>query len=192
MRIVVDDNLAELGCKSITKAGDVLLYTSSPRSKPGPEAKIVIDQPGEFEIGDISIMGIAVRGHMDDENQHSNTIFKIIAGELSVLVTGHMHPDVVENQLEVIGIVDVMFIPVGGNGYTLDPVGALKVIKEVEPSLIIPTHYADKEIKYQVPQLDLNSALKELAMEPKEVTNKLRLKTGELSDITQLVVLEKS
>jgi L-ascorbate metabolism protein UlaG (beta-lactamase superfamily) len=83
-------------------------------------------------------------------------------------------------------------IPVGGSGYTLDPVGALTVIKEIEPKLVIPTHYADKAVKYEVPQVDLDHALKELAMEPKETVAKLKLKSGELSDVMQLVVLETS
>jgi hypothetical protein len=42
-----------------------------------------------------------------------------------------------------------------------------------------------------VPQVDLASALKEIGMEPKETVSKLKLKPGELSEITQLVVLEK-
>jgi len=85
-----------------------------------------------------------------------------------------------------------MFVPVGGNGYTLDPVGALKLIKAVEPKLVVPTHYADKSLKYEVPQQNLEDALKEIGMEVKERLPKLKLKPGELTDVTQLVVLEKS
>jgi hypothetical protein len=43
-----------------------------------------------------------------------------------------------------------------------------------------------------VPQQDLTAALKELGMEPKETISKLKLKPSELSDITQLILLEKS
>jgi L-ascorbate metabolism protein UlaG (beta-lactamase superfamily) len=89
-------------------------------------------------------------------------------------------------------MVDVMVVPVGGNGYTVDPVGALKLIKAVEPKLLIPTHYADKALKYEVPQQELGNALKELGMEPKESTAKLKLKPVDLTDLTQLIVIEKS
>ncbi len=85
-----------------------------------------------------------------------------------------------------------MAVPVGGNGYTVDPGGALTLIKEVEPKLVVPTHYADKALSYPVPQQELSQALTELAMEPKETLAKLRLKHAELSDVTQLVILEKS
>ncbi len=187
-RLVVDDNLAELGAKSITKPDDVAIYTGS-ASQPSP-ARLTIVGPGEYEVSDISIMGVAARAHID-ESGSSATMFKLIAGDQSVLFTGHIYPELSEAQMEAIGRVDVMVVPIGGNGYTIDPVGALKLIKEVEPKLVIPTHYADKALKFPVPQQDLANALKELGMEPKETVAKLKLKGSELSDLTQLVILEK-
>lgn len=190
-RLVVDDNLAALGAKTVIKAGDVALYTQAYEA-PKVEVRIALDQPGEYEVNDISITGIAARAHMDEAGQHTATMYKLVAGEFNVLVTGHVHPDLPEKLWEQIGMVDVMFVPVGGSGYTLDPVGALKLIKEIEPKLVIPTHYADKALNYPVPQLDLAYALKELAMEPKETTARLKLKPTDLTDVTQLIVLEKS
>lgn len=189
-RIVVDDNLADLGGKSILKPDDVALYSMAHGE---PKAcKIAIDQPGEYEVGDISVMGIAARAHMDEADKRTATMYKLVVGDFNVLITGHVHPDLPENKWEQIGLVDVMFVPVGGSGYTLDPVGALKLIKEIEPKLVIPTHYADKALNYPVPQLALADALRELAMEPKETLAKLKLKPTDLTDITQLIVLEKS
>jgi len=190
-RLIFDDNLAELGSKSVVRPDDVALYTMQHEpTKTAP--RLVLDQPGEYEVSDISIMGIPARGHMDEEGQKNATMYKLVCGEFNVLVTGHVHPDLAESQWERIGLVDVMFVPVGGGGYTLDPVGALKLIKEIEPKLVIPTHYNDKSLKYPVPQLELADALKELAMEPKETTAKLKLKPMDLTDLTQLIVLEKS
>lgn len=189
-RIVADDNLADLGGKGVLKPEDVALFTMAHGE---PKAcKIAIDQPGEYEVSDISIIGIAARGHMDEAGQKTATMYKIVAGEFSVLVTGHVHPDLPDKIWEQIGIVDVMIVPVGGSGYTLDPIGALKLIKEIEPKLVIPTHYDDKALKFPVPQLALAEALKELAMEPKETVGKLKLKPTDLTDLTQLIVLEKS
>lgn len=190
-RIVVDDNLAELGAKSVLRAGDVALYTGA-HGQPAADVKLAIDIPGEYEVSDISIVGIPARAHMDEAGQKTATVYKVTAGDLNVLFTGHIHPDVSEKQLEDFGLVDVMFVPVGGHGYTLDPLGALKLIKEVEPKLVIPTHYDDKTLKFEVPQTDLKAALHELGMEPKETVSKLKVKPADLTDITQLIVLEKS
>lgn len=188
-RLVIDDNLVDLGAKSVCKADDVALFTGSHGNVKG---RLTFDGPGEYEVSDISIIGIAARAHIDEPGQLNATMFKVIAGEQSILFTGHIYPELDDKQLEAIGLVDVMVVPVGGNGYTVDPVGALKLIKEIEPKLVIPTHFADKALNYPVPQQTLADALKEMAMEPKETVAKLRLKPAELTDVTQLVVLENS
>lgn len=189
-RLVVDDNLKDLGVKSIVRAGDIALFTHEHGESP-VELRLLIDGPGEFEIGDISIRGMAVRAHMDEEGQKNATLYKITVDDVQLVVTGHIYPELTDSELEVIGAVDVLCIPVGGNGYTLDATGALKVIKEIEPKLIVPTHYADKSLKYPVPQAELADALKNLAMEPKETVAKLKIKPADLTEVTQLVVLER-
>jgi L-ascorbate metabolism protein UlaG (beta-lactamase superfamily) len=188
-RIVIDDNLAELGAKSITKPDDVVLFTSHPHEL---NARLIFDGPGEYEVSDISIIGIAAQAHVDEPGKLTATIFKLVFGEQSLLITGHIDPKLSDKQLEAIGHVDILAVPVGGNGYTTDPTGALQIIKAIEPKLVIPTHYADKTLKFPVPQQELAQALKELAMEPKETVTKLRLKPNELTDITQLIILERS
>ncbi|HJQ08530.1 MAG TPA: MBL fold metallo-hydrolase [Candidatus Saccharimonadales bacterium] len=191
VRLVLDDNLAELGAKSVAKEGDIALFTGA-HADPAMPAKLVIDQPGEYEVSGVSIYGIAARSHLDQENQKSATMYKILWDDLNIFMTGHIYPELKDAQLEAIGMVDVMFVPVGGNGYTLDSIGALKLIKKVEPKLIFPTHYDDPKFSFPVPQQSLADALKNLAMEPKETTSKLRLKSSELADLTQLIVLERS
>ncbi len=189
-RLVIDDNLADLGAKSITKPDDVALFTGPHGSSGTP--RLSFDSPGEYEVSDISVVGIAAQAHIDEPGSSGATMFKLIVGDVSVLITGHINPELSDQQLETIGMIDVLVVPVGGNGYTVDPVGTLKLIKAIEPKLVVPTHYADKALNYPVPQQELSNALTELAMEPKETVSKLKLKHGELSDITQLVILEKS
>lgn len=190
-RIVIDDTLADLGGKSIAKAGDIELFTSA-HAAPTAQAKIVIDQPGEYEVSGVSIHGIAARAHIDEESQKTATIYKIIFEDVKVLVTGHIYPELSDSQLEAIGMVDVMLVPVGGNGYTLDGVGALKLIKKIEPKLVVPTHYDDTSLNFPVPQQTLEQALHSLAMEAKESVPKLKIKPSELDDTTQLIVLERA
>ncbi|HEY5442071.1 MAG TPA: MBL fold metallo-hydrolase [Candidatus Saccharimonadales bacterium] len=189
-RIIIDDNLATLSAKSVTKPTDVALFTGPHEA--GKEARLSFDAPGEYEVSDISVIGIAARSHLEEEGKVGATMFKLVAGELSLLITGHIYPQLSDAQLEAVGMVDLLVVPVGGNGYTVDPVGALKLIKAIEPKLVVPTHYADKSLKYEVPQQELSAALKELGMETKETVVKLKLKPNELSDLTQLIILEKS
>jgi L-ascorbate metabolism protein UlaG (beta-lactamase superfamily) len=190
-RVVIDDNLADLGGKSIIRAGDVALFTNT-HGEPAQAAKIVIDHPGEFEVSGISIYGIAARAHMNEAGKKTATMYKLVIDDLRILITGHVYPELSDAQLEAIGMVDVMFVPVGGNGYTLDGIGALKIVKEVEPKMIIPTHYDVKGLNYPVPQQSLEDGLKALGMELKETVAKLKPKAADLSDVAQLIVLERS
>lgn len=188
-RVVIDDNLAALGGKSVTKDGDICLFTSE-HTAPSGKPKLVLDTPGEYEASNISVFGLQARSHMDEAGKQSAVIYKITWGETRVLVTGHIFPKLTDTELEQIGIVDVMFVPVGGNGYTLDAAGALQVIKAIDPKLVIPTHYSDTSLKFEVPQVELSDALHTIGMEPKETVPKLQFKPAEVTDTTQLVVLE--
>lgn len=187
--VVADDNLAKLGLKSITKPTDVSLHTFKGIAE--QDSQFTADMPGEYEIADAVIHGVGARGHMDEEGKVSATIFTVSAGDLNVAILGHIHPDLSDEQLEQIGEVDIAIVPVGGNGYTLDGTGALAVIKKLEPKVVIPTHYADKDIKYEVPQAELADALKNLGMEPTETVEKYKPKAAELTDTTQLIVLKR-
>jgi len=188
-RLVIDDNLTTLGAKSVAKAGDICVFTGEHAAVAG-DPKIVIDMPGEYEVSNVSIFGMQVRAHMDEPGTESATLYKITWGETRVLVTGHIFPKLSDDQLENIGIVDVMFVPVGGNGYTTDAGGALQLIKQVEPKVVIPTHYNDARLSFAVPQAELEDALKNMAMESKERVSKFQFKPAEATDTTQLVVIE--
>lgn len=189
-KVVVDDNLFDVGLKSISKAGEIILFTG-PHGPLTVDSGLIIDQPGEYEVSEVGINGIAARGHMDEAVKQTATMYRIDAEDIRVGILGHIYPELSDAQLEALGTIDVLIIPIGGNGYTLDPAGALHLIKEIEPKLIIPTHYDNKGIKYPVPQLPLQEVLKGLAMEPKETVAKLKIKPADFGETTELIVLER-
>lgn len=188
--VVIDDNLKKLGQSSVAKAGDIVIYTQEVLKAESKDPKLVIDRPGEYEVSAISVIGTPARSHMDSDEGKSATIFKIVAGGIRVAVVGHVFAELNETQLESIGTVDLLIVPVGNSGYTLDALGALKIIKNIEPKIVIPTHYADSKLNYEVPQTELETAVKEMSMEVHETVPKLKLKSSELPETMQLIVLE--
>lgn len=191
IRVVIDDTLAEFGLKTVTKQGDVALFTSA-HDAPATELRLFVDMPGEYEVSDLSVVGIAARAHMDEPNTVAATMYKIIADDVTYLFTGNVYPQLSDEQLEAIGMVDVMVVPVGGNGYTLDAGGALQLVKAIEPKVVVPVHYDDPAITYPVVQQPLETVLKNLGMEVHETTGKFRFKPTEASATTQLVILSRS
>ena len=189
--VVVDDNVKEIGGSDVAKASDIQLFTSR-LTDDSRKGALIIDGPGEYEASNVSISGVAARAHVDETDMKNATIYKIVADNVRVAVVGHVYPSLTESQLEAIGIVDVLIVPVGGHGFTLDTVGALKVIKQIEPKIIIPTQYDVHGLNYPVPAIGLEEALKGLVMEPKETVSKLKLKAADLlSEQMQLIVLER-
>jgi L-ascorbate metabolism protein UlaG (beta-lactamase superfamily) len=54
---------------------------------------------------------------------------------------GDLGHELTTQQLDEIGNVDVLFIPVGG-GETISPALASSVISQIEPRVVVPMHYA--------------------------------------------------
>jgi L-ascorbate metabolism protein UlaG (beta-lactamase superfamily) len=188
--LVIDDELAKYGLKPVASAKDIVLATNNGIELP-KEAHFIIDQPGEYEVSDVSIQGIPARSHMDEEGKESTTMYRIIMDGLRIGITGHIHPDLKDTQLEALGTIDILFVPVGGSGYTLDGLGAHKVIKDIEPRVVIPTHYADAKFNFEVPQIELDEALKTIGFEPVDRLESLKMKNFELGEGTKLVILNR-
>jgi L-ascorbate metabolism protein UlaG (beta-lactamase superfamily) len=189
--VVIDDNLEKLGQKSTTKPTDIEVLTSKTLLSPTSKSEFLVDTPGEYEIRNVSIHGVAARAHMDEECKKTASCFRLIIDDIRIGVLGHIYPNLNDEQLEAIGMVDILIVPVGGNGYTVDAVGALKLIKQVEPRLVIPTHYDDEDLNYEVPQADLDTVRKTLSMEPAEEVDELKLKGREFAEGTKLVILKR-
>lgn len=187
--VVIDDNLGKLGRSAVTKETDISLHTFS--GIPAAACRFMVDMSGEYEISGVIIHGVSARGHMDEEGQQNAVIYTISVDGIKIAALGHVYSELSDEQLEQIGRVDIVAVPVGDSGYTLDGMGALKLIKQIEPKIVIPTHYADKAIKYEVPQVELAEALKGLAMEPVETLAKYKPSPAELTDTTRLIVLER-
>ncbi len=186
--IVIDDNIADLGLKSVTKDKDIALCTGA-HADTG--ARITIDTPGEYEVSDVSIRGLAARAHIDEKGQTTATIYRLITDDIRIAVVGHIYPEINEEQLEALGTIDILIVPVGGNGYTLDPVGAHKVIRAVDPKLVIPTHYNDSAISYPVPQKEFEDFKGELSLDAIEPVAKFKVKPSEFTEAMQVVLLER-
>ncbi|MFY9624428.1 MAG: MBL fold metallo-hydrolase, partial [Rhodoplanes sp.] len=76
----------------------------------------------------------------DGTERHGNSIFIFEAAALCIAHLGHLHHTLTQQQLNEIGRVDVVLVPVDGT-YTLDVEGMLEVIQALKAPLMIPMHY---------------------------------------------------
>jgi L-ascorbate metabolism protein UlaG (beta-lactamase superfamily) len=153
----------------------------------------VISGPGEYEVGGVSVIGIAT---FHDEKNGSerglNTAYVIEMEGLRVLHLGDLGHKLTQPQLEEIGAIDVALVPVGGF-YTIDAKTASEVVKQVDPWVVIPMHY-------QQPGLDptvfekltgVEEFLKEMGKAETLPVPKYSITADKLPPELQVVVLER-
>lgn len=185
--VVIDDTMVSNGKKSIVTDKDIVLVTNKdlPVKKGG---YFYINSPGEYEVSEVSVKGIAMPLHIDENKL--GIVYSVHLDGFSIAIIGHSVGKLSEDQLEALGIVDVLIIPVGGNGYTIDAVAAAKLTKDISPKIVIPTHYDDSLIKYEVDQAPVDIFAKIFGVTEIEKQPALKVKDSNLPEKTQLVILE--
>lgn len=176
--IVIDPKLSIVGLKDANVKDAIELATEARFAINSEDAKLVIEGPGEYGVADFDIKGIAAQRHLDTESDpKASTIYRIESNDIRAAVLGNIYEKLSEDQLEEIGIIDVLIVPVGGSGYTLDATGAATVTRQIDPKVVVPVHFADDAIKYEVPQSDFETFSAELGVQVEEAT-KLKLKNA--------------
>lgn len=189
--VSVDPMLSIVGLKDLKVEGAVEIVTEPRFAVHGGE-KILISGPGEYEVSSVAIKGIAAQRQLDESGTNT-TIYSLVAAGFRIGVIGHISEKLSDDQLESLGIIDILIIPVGGSGYTLDSHGAVKLIRQISPKVVIPTHYADSGVTYEVPQNELELFTKELAATSHDVLDKYKVKAGaSLPEVLTLIELKRS
>ena len=70
--------------------------------------------------------------------------------------------ELADTQLEKIGEIDILMVPVGGT-WTIDSSEAVKIINQIEPSIVIPMHYKIPGLTIKVD--DVADFLKEIGVQ---------------------------
>ena len=72
--------------------------------------------------------------------RHGNSIFIYEMANMCIAHLGHLHHTLTQTQLNEIGRVDVVFVPVDGT-MTLDLDGMMEVLQALKAPLMLPMHY---------------------------------------------------
>jgi L-ascorbate metabolism protein UlaG (beta-lactamase superfamily) len=186
--IVTDPKQSLVGLKNYPMKDAIEVATEARFAVTAKEARLNIEGPGEYGIANFDIKGIAAQRHLDTAaDPKSATIYRIEANEIRIALLGNIYEKLSEAQLEELGVVDILILPIGGNGYTLDATGATALVRSIDPKVVIPVHYADDALTYEVPQDTLETFVKELGA-PVEETAKYKMKQANVIPATLTVV----
>jgi L-ascorbate metabolism protein UlaG (beta-lactamase superfamily) len=102
------------------------------------------DKPArhDLQVKDVHIRNVPtnIRSWGGETERHGNSIFIFEMGSLCVAHLGHLHHTLTQLQLNEIGKVDVVLVPVDG-GATLDLDGMIEVLQALKAKVMIPMHY---------------------------------------------------
>lgn len=102
----------------------------------------LINGPGEYDVEGVKARGIA--SFHDNEGgvkRGLNTLYAIEIESIKILHMGDIGQTLLDDQqIEQIGEVDILMIPVGGF-FTIDAKQAAAMTNRIEPKIVIPMHY---------------------------------------------------
>ncbi|MFA6537301.1 MAG: MBL fold metallo-hydrolase [Patescibacteria group bacterium] len=150
---------------------------------------VIIDRPGEYEIKNVFIKGIgSYHDKKNGEELGKSVMFHMYVNGINLLHLGDLGTTLSDSQLEKIGEVDILFVPVGGK-WTIDAIEAGAVVRQIEPRIVIPMHYAIPGLKIE---LDLVEKFKKEMGGKFETMPKLKISAKDLPvDEIKLIVLDR-
>lgn len=137
---------------------------------------------GEYEIGGVFVTGIAIK-----EGKDTNVVFTYDYGGVSVCHLGDMRSVPSRAEVEALGTVHVLLVPVGG-GNALPATKAAEVIAMIEPGIVVPMHY-----KVDGTNLKLNPLkqfLQEMGLSKEAAEPSLKVTSTSVPNETKVVVLD--
>ena len=151
-----------------------------------------INGPGEYEIGGVFITGVRINGTRKSKTEEAvrNTVYVYDYNGLKIAHLGELNSVPSQTEVEGLGEVNVALVPVGGRT-SLNAAKAAEVISLLEPSIVIPMHYATSK---SVMKLDpLSKFLKEMGLTSVETEESIKLSSANvLPEETRVMVLELS
>lgn len=147
---------------------------------------VVLRSPGEYEIKECLLTGLASFHDGDrGKTRGKNTVFVIRIDGVVVCHLGDLGHPIDEAELEALGDIDVLLVPVTGPEINLTPAMAADVVHQFEPKVVVPMAF-EPEKKDGV----YKRFLQEMGVKEVQPVPKLSVTRANLPEELQVVVLE--
>lgn len=148
----------------------------------------VISGPGEYEIGGVLIIGLPTFHDASHGSERGkNTVYLIEVDEVAVCHLGDLGHSLSVEQVEELGTVDILLVPVGGVS-TINAQMAAELMRRLEAKIIIPMHYKTDAISWELDPV--TKFLKEAGAEQATPQPKVSVNKSSLPLTPQVVLLD--
>lgn len=185
--MVVVDHQGELpGAADLEDENTVFVYSQGERASHPSGDNHVLSGPGEYEIGGLSVRGIATPADDPAVSKDINTVYVVDADGLQVASLGNPGHQPSAQSVQQISKVDILILNTESQGLEPDEMSA--VIRNLEPKMIVPSGYDSESGK---PSASMQRLLTELGVKEFEATSKLTVSKSGLPDERAVVVLQQ-
>ncbi|MDP6667937.1 MAG: MBL fold metallo-hydrolase [Dehalococcoidia bacterium] len=146
----------------------------------------VLSGPGEYEIGGLSVRGVATPADDPAISKEVNTVYIIDADGMQVATLGNPGHQPSAQSVQQISKVDVLII--NTEAQVLEPDEMSTVIRSLEPKMIVPSGYDSESGK---PSTAMSRLLTELGVKEFEPVPRLNVSRSGLPDERTVVVLQE-
>jgi L-ascorbate metabolism protein UlaG (beta-lactamase superfamily) len=143
--------------------------------------------PGEYEVGGVLIIGLP--SFHDSENGKTlgkNTVYAIEVDDITICHLGDIGHPLTPSQIEELGNVDILLVPVGGVN-TISASQAAALVRNIEPKIVIPMHYKTLTLTRELENVD--KFLKEMGLHELVPQPKLNITKSTLPQTTTVITL---
>lgn len=167
-------------------------YNGVEQTTHGEKVPFVIKGAGEYEVKDVFIKGFSTVTKLKDptspkatkgqatEKEYQNTSYVFTFDGIRVTFLGALSVALDPSHKEIIDETDVLFVPVGEDGFLLNAYDAQKLSVALEPKLVIPMDYNEQSLPI---------FLKESGSEKIDPVEKLTIKKKDIDSKLGEVVL---
>ncbi len=148
-----------VGYKPITAEVDVVFVSHDTHPdhaghKDLPGSPEVVLGAGVHKTRGITFKGVATfHDKSGGKERGRNTVFVMEADGLRICHCGDLGHTLTPAQVQEIGQVDVLFVPVGGF-FTIDHREAWEVVNALQPKIVVPMHYKTEVLGFPIAKVD--------------------------------------
>ncbi len=188
---LIDPNSSTTGLSPYRGKVDIISFTNpsdesmSNLSSQANEA-MIISGPGEYSMSGFTVYAY---GWQNDRNIEQS-IQRWHIEDMVLLYVGALNKDLSDKELQDIqkSPIDILLLPIGGGkGLELSP--ALKLLRLIEPKIVIPIHYSTPGLKEKID--DVKKFADEMGVDPGQAESRLTMKAGKLPGEEMLTVILK-
>ncbi len=161
-RLVCDPFNAELGYPVQDLEADIVTTSHSHWDHNAVDAvkgtPRVINDTGHFTVNGIKISGTAsYHDKTGGRERGPNIIYKIESEGLHLVHLGDLGHVLTPEQVEAVGSVDILLVPVGGK-FTVDAREALEIVGQLNPKIVIPMHFNTEHLCFELGSVEAFTA----------------------------------